>query len=87
MIGVPYENLLSFFLSFLKRMVQANIKRQNYQTFVKNIILMSAKSVLSDIIPVVNQKGGRLYYIFATKVAFSGLYVVLRIVLLISYLS
>ena len=48
---------------------------------------MSAKSVLSDIITVVNQKGDRLYDIFATKVAFSGLYVVLRIFLLISYLS
>ena len=68
-------------------MVQANVKRQNYQTFVKNIILMSAKSVLSDIIPVANQKGDRLYDIFAAKVAFSGLYVVLIIFVLISYPS
>ena len=34
----------------MKRMVQANIKRQNYQASVKNIILMSAKTVSSDII-------------------------------------
>ena len=52
-------------------MAQANIKRQNYQTFMKNVILMSAKTVLSNIIPAVNQKGNA-YYIFAMEVAFSG---------------
>ena len=57
-----------------KRMVQVNIKRQNYQTSVKNVILMTAKTVSSDIIPVVNQKGNRLYNIFAMKIALSGLY-------------
>ena len=57
-----------------KRMVQVNIKRQNYQTSVKNVILMAAKTVSSDIIPVVNQKGNRLYNIFAMKIALSGLY-------------
>ena len=55
----------------MKRMAQANIKRQNYQTFMKNVILMSAKTVLSNIIPAVNQKGNA-YYIFAMEVAFSG---------------
>ena len=82
------SGFLSFFLSFfLEKNGTSKYKRQNYQTYYQNIILMSAKSVLSDIIPVVNQKGDRLYDIFATKVAFSGLYVVLRIFLLISYLS
>ena len=57
-----------------KRMVQVNIKRQNYQTSVKKVILMAAKTVSSDIIPVVNQKGNRLYNIFAMKIALSGLY-------------
>ena len=57
-----------------KRMVQVNIKRQNYQTSVKNVILLAAKTVSSDIIPVVNQKGNRLYNIFAMKIALSGLY-------------
>ena len=45
-------------------MVGSNIKRQNYQTSVKNVILMSAKTVSSDIIPVVNWKGNGLYDIF-----------------------
>ena len=39
---------------------------------VKNVILMSAKTVSSDIILLVNQKGNRLYDI--CQVAFSGLY-------------
>ena len=47
---------------------------------------MSAKTVSSDIIPIVNQKGNGLYDIFAMKVAFSGLYFVFRAFLLISYL-
>ena len=58
----------------MKRMVQANIKRQNYQTSLKNVIIMCTKTVSGNIIPVVNQKGNRLYDIFAMKVAFSGLY-------------
>ena len=69
----------------MKRMVQANIKRQNYQTSVKNVILMSTKTVSSNIIPVVNRKR-KLYDIFPMKVAFSGLYFVLRVFLLISYM-
>ena len=40
----------------MKRMVQANMKKQNYQNSVKNAILMSAKTVSSDIIHIVNQK-------------------------------
>ena len=51
---------------------EANVKRQNYQILVKNAILMSAKTVSSDIILLVNQKGNRLYDI--CQVAFSGLY-------------
>ena len=58
----------------MKRVVQVNIKRQNYQTSVKNVILMTAKTILSNIIPVANQKGNRLYNIFAMKIALSGLY-------------
>ena len=56
----------------MKRMVQANIKRQNYQTSVTKVILMSVETLLSDVIPVVNQKGSRLYDIFAMKVACSS---------------
>ena len=48
----------------IKRMVQTNIKRQKYQTSEKNVILVSAKTILCDIIPVVNQKGNRLYMIY-----------------------
>ena len=67
-----------------KRMVQANIKRPSYETSVKNVILLFAKTISSDIIPVVNRK--RLYDIFAMKVAFSGLYFVFKVFLLIYYL-
>ena len=62
------------------------IEKYNYQTSVENAILMSAKTVSSNIIPVVNQKGNRLHDIFAMKVAFSSLYFVFRVFLLISYL-
>ena len=48
----------------IKRMVQTNIKRQKYQTSEKNVILVSAKTILCDIIPVDNQKGNRLYMIY-----------------------
>ena len=41
----------------MKGMRQAKTKQQNYQTSVNNVILMSAKTVLNDIIPAVNQKG------------------------------
>ena len=37
---------------------------------------MSLKNVSSNIIPVITQKGNRLYDIFAMKVAFSSLYFV-----------
>ena len=40
---------------------------------------MSAKTVLGNSIPVVNQKGNRLYYMFAIKVPFSSLYFVLEL--------
>ena len=53
-------------------MMQANIKIQKHQNSVKNVMLMFAKTVSSDIMPVVNQKGNRLFDIFAMKVAFSG---------------
>ena len=36
----------------MKKIVQVNIKRK--QTFGKNVMFMSAKTVLSDIIPIVN---------------------------------
>ena len=68
-VGLTHEQVLYV---LMKRMAQANIKRQNYQTFMKNVILMSAKTVLSNIIPAVNQKGNAWYYIFAMEVAFSG---------------
>ena len=70
----------------MKRMMQANIKRQTYQKSVKNVILLSAKAVSSDIISIVNQKQNRLYDIFSIKVAIYCLYFVFRVFLLISYL-
>ena len=70
----------------MKRIVQTNIKRQKDQTSVKNVMFMSAKTVSSDIIPLVNRKGNRLYDIFAMKIAFSSLYFVFRVFLLIFYL-
>ena len=62
------------------------MKRQKHQTSVKNVMFMSAKTVSSDIIPVVNRKGNRLSNIFAMKVALSSLYFVFRVFLLIFYL-
>ena len=82
-VGLTQEQTLYV---LMKRIVQVNIKRQYYQPSVKNVILMSEKTVLSDIISAVNWKGNRLYDIFAIKVAFSGLYFVFRVFLLICYL-
>ena len=62
------------------------MKRQKHQTSVKNVIFMSAKTVSSDIIPVVNRKGNRLSNILAMKVALSSLYFVFRVFLLTFYL-
>ena len=71
----------------MKRMVQANMKKQNYQTSVKNAILMSAKTVSSDTIHIGNQKGNRLCDIFAIRVAFFWfIFCFFRVFLLISYL-
>ena len=75
----------------MKRIVQANIKRQKHQTSVKNVIFVSAKIDLSNIIPTVNWKGNyitliRLYEILAVKVAFSSIYFVFTVFLLIFYL-
>ena len=47
---------------------------------------MSAETVSINVIPVGSQKGSRLYDIFVIKVAFSSLYFVFRVFLLISYL-
>ena len=70
----------------IKRMVQVNIKIQTYQTSVRNVTLMSAKTVSSNIIPVFKQKENKLYKILAIKVAFFALFFVFRVFLLISYL-
>ena len=60
-------------------------KKTKLSKSVKNLILDSAKTVLSEIIPVVNQRGNRLFML-AIKVAFCGLYFIFRVFLLISYL-
>ena len=62
------------------------MKRQKHQTSVKNVMFMSAKTVSSDIIPIVNRKGNRLSNILAMKVALSSLYFVFRGFLLTFYL-
>ena len=67
MVGLTHEQALYVLIN---RMVQSNMKRQNRQISVKNVTLMSAKTVSIDIIPVFNLKGGRLYDIFAMKVTF-----------------
>ena len=74
------------FYVLMKRIVQTNIKRQKHQTSLENVMLMSSKAVSSDIIPIVNQRGNRLYDIFAMKVAFSGFDFVFRDFLLTLYL-
>ena len=61
------------------------MKRQKQQTSVKNVVFMSAKNAWRDIIPV-NRKGNILYDIFAMKVAFSRLYFVFRVFLLLFHL-
>ena len=70
----------------MKKLVQANIKRQKHQTSMKNVMFMSARTVSSIIIPVVNQKRNRLFDIFAMKVAFSSSCFAFRDFLLIFYL-
>ena len=69
----------------MKRILQANIKRQKYQTSVKNVMFVSVKTVSSNIIPTINRKGNRLYDISAMKVAFSSLNFVFRVFLLLCY--
>ena len=73
------------FYVLMKRIVQTNIKRQKHQTSLENVMLMSSKAVSSDIIPIVNQRGNRLYDIFAMKVAFSSFDFVFRDFLLTLY--
>ena len=70
----------------MKIIVQANIKRQKHQSSLENVMLMSAKAISSDIIPIVNQRENRLYDIFTMKVAFSSFYFVFRAFLLTFYL-
>ena len=74
------------FYVLMKRIVHTNIKRQKHQTSLENVMLMSSKAVSSDIIPIVNQRGNRLYDIFAMKVAFSSFDFVFRDFLLTLYL-
>ena len=49
-------------------------------------MFMSPKTVSSNIIPIVNHKGNRLYDPFAMKVTFFSLCFVFRVFLLIFYL-
>ena len=55
----------------MKGIVKDNIKREKHETSVKKVMLMSSKSISSNIKPTVNRKGNRLYDIFAMKEAFS----------------
>ena len=41
----------------MKRIVQANIKKQSHGTSVKNVIFMFVKTISSDIITIVKRKG------------------------------
>ena len=62
----------------IKRIVQANKKKQKHQTSEKNVLLVYAKTFSRDIIPIVNKKGNRLYDIFAMKLAFFSFHFVFR---------
>ena len=62
----------------IKRIVQANKKKQKHQTSEKNVLLVYAKTFSRDIIPIINKKGNRLYDIFAMKLAFFSFYFVFR---------
>ena len=62
----------------IKRIVQANKKKQKHQTSEKNVLLVYAKTFSRDIIPIVNKKGNRLYDIFAMKLASFSFYFVFR---------
>ena len=83
MVGLTNEQV---WYVLMKIIVQANIKRKKYQTSVKNVMFMSLKTISSNIIPIVNRKGNKLYDILAMKVAFSSLYFVFRTFILIFYL-
>ena len=61
-------------------------KKTKLSNFCEKCNTYAWKNVSSDIIPVVKRKENRLYDIFAMKVAFSDLYFVFRIFLLISYM-
>ena len=54
----------------MKGIVQANIKRQIPPTSLKDVMLVSTETVLSNMLPIVNQKGNRSYGIFEMKIAF-----------------
>ena len=66
----------------MKGIVQPTKKGQKHQPSVKNVMLMSAKSVSSNIIIIVIQEGNTLYDILVMKVAFSSFYFVFRVFLL-----
>ena len=83
MVGLTYEQVLYV---LMKIVVQANIKRKKHQTSVKNVMFMSLKTISSNIIPIVNRKGNKLYDILPMKVAFSSLYFLFRAFMLIFYL-
>ena len=66
----------------MKGIVQPTKKGQKHQPSVKNVMLMSAKSVSSNIIIIAIQEGNTLYDILVMKVAFSSFYFVFRVFLL-----
>ena len=66
----------------MKGIVQPIKKGQIHQPSVKNVMLMSAKSVSSNIIIIVIQEGNTLDDILVMKVAFSSFYFVFRVFLL-----
>ena len=66
----------------MKGIVQPTKKGQKHQPSVKNVMLMSAKSVSSNIIIIVIQEGNTLYDILVMKVAFSSFYFVFGVFLL-----
>ena len=54
-------------------------KKTKLPNFCENCNTYLCRNCLRDAIPKTNQKGGRLYDIFAMKVAFSGVYFLFRV--------
>ena len=79
-VGLLHEQALYV---LMKRIVQANIKKQKHQSSVKKCNIYVSKNCFKWYHARSQPKGNRLYDIFAMKVGFSSLYFVFVVFLLI----